>query len=151
MAEQAYRALVALDDEAPRRLAFDLYAGAGLTTRALRAAYAEVRPVEAHPESAAALGVAPEPVAQFLARAVAEGSAPDLVIANPPRKGMGTEVCGQLRALAPSHLRIMSCGPEGLARDLATLAPAFALTKLLAFDTLPQTPHLELVATLTRS
>jgi 23S rRNA (uracil1939-C5)-methyltransferase len=40
----------------------------------------------------------------------------------------------------------MSCGPEGLARDLATLSKAYELRSLRAFDTLPQTPHVELVA-----
>ncbi|MET0339987.1 MAG: TRAM domain-containing protein [Polyangiales bacterium] len=151
VAELAYRALVASDDDAPRGLAFDLYAGAGLTTRALRTMFAEVRPVEAHPESADALGVAPEAVEPFLARMVDQGGMrPDLVIANPPRKGMGPAVCARLLSLAPTHLRVMSCGPEGLARDLEALAPGFALTSLLAFDTLPQTPHVELVASLTR-
>ena len=37
------------------RLAFDLYAGAGVTTHALRQRYREVVACEAHPESAAQL------------------------------------------------------------------------------------------------
>jgi tRNA/tmRNA/rRNA uracil-C5-methylase (TrmA/RlmC/RlmD family) len=163
VAEQAYRSLlsahalpVAGDEPlsaqaAGRALAFDLYAGAGVTTRALSALFTEVRACEAHPESARALGIEPEPVESFLARAIAAGSAaPDLVIANPPRKGLGAEVCRQLIALAPSALHVMSCGPEGLARDLAQLGERFVLTELEAFDTLPQTPHVELVAKLSR-
>ena len=53
-----------------------------------------------------------------------------------------------LLALRAAELRIMSCGPAGLARDLAALRPAYELVELRAFDTLPQTPHVELVASL---
>lgn len=153
VAEAAYRHLVAHDDAArARELAFDLYAGAGITTRALRGVYREVVACEAHPESAAALGVAAEPVEAFLARWLADDAhrTPDLVIANPPRKGLGPDVCRQLAALAAPRLHIMSCGPEGLSRDLAALSERYAVDALSAFDTLPQTPHVELVAKLAR-
>ncbi len=151
----AYGALLAPSDEQqPRQLAFDLYAGAGVTTRVLGQQYAEVLACETHPESAAALGSTPESSEQFLARALnGERREVDLVIANPPRKGLGVEVVALLRALGPRELRIMSCGPEGLARDLAALTAdgRYQLTELRAFDTLPQTPHVELVARLVRA
>jgi tRNA/tmRNA/rRNA uracil-C5-methylase (TrmA/RlmC/RlmD family) len=148
-AELAYAALTELSASMPRQRAFDLYAGAGVTTRRLRAHFAEVLACEAYPESAAALGVAPETAEAFVQRALrGETGSPDLVIANPPRKGMGALVCGALVSLAAPELRIMSCGPAGLARDLADLSPAYTLVGLRAFDTLPQTPHVELVAIL---
>ncbi|HEX6243050.1 MAG TPA: hypothetical protein VFZ61_19185, partial [Polyangiales bacterium] len=57
----------------------------------------------------------------------------------------------QLCQLGAPQLRIMSCGPDGLARDLAGLAHGgYTLESLVAFDTLPQTPHVELVARLLR-
>ena len=150
VAERAYAALLALDHVPERGLAYDLYAGAGLTTQHLRGSFAEVVPCEAHPESARALGVSAESVEQFLARVLAQVPAcvPDLVIANPPRKGLGPEVCRQLLALSAPHLHVMSCGPEGLARDLGALAAHYEVDSLRAFDTLPQTPHVELVARL---
>jgi tRNA/tmRNA/rRNA uracil-C5-methylase (TrmA/RlmC/RlmD family) len=153
----AYRALLAPSEDAEggAHLAFDLYAGAGVTTRALAAQFAEVVACEAHPESAAALGIAAESCAAFLARELARPArrAVDLVIANPPRKGLGPEVVTQLLSLDARALRIMSCGPEGLARDLAGLTEGgrYTLRSLRAFDTLPQTPHVELVAVLTRA
>jgi tRNA/tmRNA/rRNA uracil-C5-methylase (TrmA/RlmC/RlmD family) len=153
VAEAAYRHLVALDaPESARGLALDLYAGAGITTRTLRGVYREVVACEAHPESAAALGVPAEPVEVFLARWLTDSAArtPDLVIANPPRKGLGPDVCRQLAALAAPRLHIMSCGPEGLARDLAALSERYVVEAIAAFDTLPQTPHVELVAKLVR-
>jgi len=44
----------------------------------------------------------------------------------------------------------MSCGPAALARDIEALTAggAYVLRSLRAFDTLPQTPHVELVALL---
>lgn len=150
LAEQMYDAL--LDDEhgAPLRgeRAFDLFAGAGATTRRLRERFAHVEASESYPESAAMLGVAPTTVEAFLAAAT---TTPELVIANPPRKGLGDEVVEQLLRLAPPRLQIMACGPRGLARDLVKLeAGGYRLAELLAFDTLPQTPHVELVAKLVR-
>jgi 23S rRNA (uracil1939-C5)-methyltransferase len=148
VAEACYRALLG---ESQGELALDLYAGAGVTTRALRERFREVIACEAHPESARALGVVPESVEPFLQRLIEARRAAELVIANPPRKGLGAEVCARLAELGAPELRIMSCGPEGLARDLAALtASGYRLEELRAFDTLPQTPHVELVATLRR-
>ena len=42
----------------------------------------------------------------------------------------------------------MSCNPAALKRDLERLASGFELTSLHAYDTLPHTPHVELVAKL---
>lgn len=148
VAELAYRVLTGITPDDPTELALDLYAGAGITTRHLMRSFTRVIPCEAYPESAHSLGVEPQDVATFLEKIRAEGLAPNLIVANPPRKGLGPVVCELLRKIAAPQLRIMSCGPEGLARDLTQLAPAYELTSLRAFDTLPQTPHVELVAQL---
>lgn len=159
-AEAAYRALLEPISDAPHaarshQRAFDLYAGAGVTTRALRERYREVSASEAHPESAARLGIEPASVELFLARELAlpEQRPVDLIIANPPRKGLGPQVGSQLLQVGAQELRIMSCGPEGLARDLRALCVpgGYTLRSLRAFDTLPQTPHVELVARLERA
>lgn len=152
MAEAAYRALLApLRDGRPCALAFDLYAGAGITTHALRERGVEVLACEAFAESAALLGIEPSTAEAFLAQQLAAGRRPDLVIANPPRKGLGAAVTAALKGVGAPELRIMSCGPAGLARDLAALAPVYQLVELRAFDTLPQTAHVELVAGLRRA
>lgn len=128
-------------------LAFDLYAGAGVTTAMLRERFAQVAACESYPESAAALGVPPTDVATFLQAAEAR---PELVVANPPRKGLGAQVCDALLRLGPPRVHVMACGPKGLARDLARLQTGYTLESLEAYDTLPQTPHVELVAKLVR-
>lgn len=134
----------------PVGLAFDLYAGAGVTTRMLREQYDEVRVCESYPESAAALGVEPQTAESFLAT---ERATPRLIVANPPRAGLGAAVCDALRAVADraddaTFLHVMSCEPHALARDLERLTAggAFEIIGARAYDTLPQTAHIELVA-----
>jgi tRNA/tmRNA/rRNA uracil-C5-methylase (TrmA/RlmC/RlmD family) len=67
---------------------------------------------------------------------------------------LGEAVCTLLRQhaeRAPFDLNIMSCGPKALAADLQRLVAGgrFQRQSLRAYDTLPQTPHVELVARLT--
>lgn len=135
------------------RVALDLYAGAGVTTTLLRENFAEVYPCESYPESARQLGVEPKLVEEFLAEILVNprgpGNAPDLVVANPPRGGLGPTVCQQLNQLHASRLHVMSCNPRSLRDDLARLTGedgAYRLIQTRAFDTLPQTAHIELVA-----
>ena len=68
VAAQAYLTLTRDEAGAPCQgaLAYDLYAGAGVTTALLRERFAEVLPCEAYPESARALGVEPESAEAFL-------------------------------------------------------------------------------------
>lgn len=125
--------------------AFDLYAGSGAMTRRLRPLFGEVLACETHEESAAALGVAAESAETFLAR---QTETPNAVVANPPRKGLGKSVVAELLRLRPSRIHLMECGPAGLASDLEGLGEAYEVESLRAFDTLPQTAHVELVAKL---
>ncbi|MCA9706592.1 MAG: class I SAM-dependent RNA methyltransferase [Myxococcales bacterium] len=135
------------------RVALDLYAGTGVTTALLRTRFAEVLPCESYPESARQLGVEPQLVEEFLAKILAlpYGSArhPDLVVANPPRGGLGPTVCTQLNELHASRLHLMSCNPRSLRDDLTRLTGPegkYRLIQARAFDTLPQTAHIEIVA-----
>ncbi len=135
------------------KVALDLYAGAGVTTALLRQRYAQVVPCESYPESARLLGIEPLLVEEFLARVLSQPKAParhpDLVVANPPRGGLGPTVCTQLNQLHAARLHLMSCNPRSLKDDLARLTGpdgGYRLIGARAFDTLPQTAHIELVA-----
>ncbi len=146
LAARAYRDLVSTTDgqRLTGQLAYDLYAGTGATTQLLRRNFATVIPCEAYPESAHALGVQPQKATDFLTE---QTDRPDVVVANPPRGGMGHRVCEQLLALAAPRLHIMSCSAEALARDLEVLCRdgGYRQVEIRAYDTLPQTTHLELV------
>src|SRR5690606_11717304 len=95
VAAQAYRDLVGpppaeASAELGRTLACDLYAGAGVTTALLRERYVEVVPCESYPESAAALGVEPQTAEAFCRDWLASTRpTPELIVANPPRAGLG--------------------------------------------------------------
>jgi 23S rRNA (uracil1939-C5)-methyltransferase len=157
VAAMAYRDLVgpAPGDPAATdlggELAMDLYAGAGVTTALLRERFAEVVACESHPESAAALGIEPDSAESFTRGWIDAGrEAPELVVANPPRAGLGEQVCASLLALGAPRLHLMSCSARTLAQDLHRLEAGYELVGLRGYDTLPQTPHLELVAWLRR-
>ena len=143
-AEQMYADLV---DGIGSGRVFDLYAGSGATTRRLRTVASEVLSCEAHPEGARSLGTEAETAEAFLAR---QTGAPDAVVANPPRKGLGAAVTGELLRLRPARIHVMACGPAGLAKDIGALAEGYRVASLHAYDTLPQTPHVELIAKLVR-
>mgnify|MGYP001825271666 CR=1 FL=1 len=136
--------------------ALDLFAGAGATTALLKAQFETVTPAEIYPESAEQLGIEPEPASQVVGRLLEgpiEGRAVDLVVADPPRAGLGNELCGQLAELGPRRINLMSCNAASLRRDLDRLvAPdgRYRLVGLRGYDTLPQTAHVELVAWLQR-
>lgn len=156
VAAQAYRDLVgppSRDGETAigHTLACDLYAGAGVTTALLRERFSQVVPCESYPESAAALGVAAETAEAFCQRWLSEGrDAPDLIVANPPRAGLGEAVCAGLLGLGAPRVHVMSCNPATLRADLDRLASGYELVELRGYDTLPQTPHVEVVAWLRR-
>lgn len=134
------------------RVALDLYAGAGITTGLLQRHFEVVSACESYPESARALGIQPQLVEEFLAAILAdphhEHRLADLVVANPPRGGLGPTVCEQLNRLRAPRLHLMSCNPASLTEDLRRLtgsAGSYRLIGARAFDTLPQTNHVEVL------
>lgn len=154
VAQACYRALLGLDQAQPPSgaLALDLYAGGGATSLALTQNFERVTGCELSlPEGAPSL-VERASTEDFLTRYLEQhppGQAPppDFVIANPPRAGMSSQAVSLLIKLAPPRIAIMSCGPQGLARNLETLEHAgYELDRLCAFDPLPHTAHVEIVA-----
>jgi tRNA/tmRNA/rRNA uracil-C5-methylase (TrmA/RlmC/RlmD family) len=76
---------------------------------------------------------------------------PDVIVADPPRKGLGRELVGALCARAPHRVVHVACDPAALARDVALFAAhGYRLETLRAFDAFPMTHHLECVALLVR-
>ena len=142
--------------------AWDLYAGAGLFSKPLAEKFARVIAVESALPAAddlrahlAAAGAAhralPLQVLEFLTSHAARKKivAPDLIVADPPRAGLGAEVSAALSLIAAPELIYVSCDPETLARDLAALIKSgYRLTQLHLVDLFPQTFHLETIAVL---
>jgi 23S rRNA (uracil1939-C5)-methyltransferase len=76
---------------------------------------------------------------------------PQLIVMDPPRAGVGAEVCALLARIAAREIVYVSCDPATLARDLKLLVGAgYNLVELHMVDMFPQTFHLETVVILRR-
>ncbi len=79
------------------------------------------------------------------------GARPDVVVADPPRKGLGRTMVDALAAAAPGRVIHIACDPAALARDVALFGErGYRLAELRAFDAFPMTHHVECIAALTR-
>ncbi len=129
--------------------AVDLHAGVGLFSAALSESSDRVDAVErstpafrdlqfncknVHPVNASA--------EEFL-RTLSD--APDLVVADPPRAGLGREATDELLRLRPKRLTLVSCDPATLARDVRKLLASYQIKRLTLIDLFPQTYHFETV------
>ncbi|HEY6489370.1 MAG: 23S rRNA (uracil(1939)-C(5))-methyltransferase RlmD [Terracidiphilus sp.] len=141
------------------KLAWDLYAGVGLFARKLAEAFEQVVAVESAPAALSALqanlqGARSEAIAaQTLAflRCATGDAAPDLIVVDPPRTGLGGETTAQLARIAAPAIVYVSCDPATLARDLRALTDAgYELESMTLADLFPQTFHLETVVRLRR-
>lgn len=144
--------------------AIDLYTGVGGIALTLCRRGARVVGIESSAaaiadarRSASALGL--EGRARFEAADMAAGlplalsllGGAEVVIVNPPRKGLSEVGRAAVLAAGPQRLVYVSCGPESLADDLAALTEAgYHVTSLCPYDLLPGTPHVEVVVGLQR-
>jgi 23S rRNA (uracil1939-C5)-methyltransferase len=136
--------------------ALDLYAGVGLFSLPLSARFAQVTAVEsgAHAvadlrENAPAVRAVRSSADEYLSGL---DEAPDFVMADPPREGLGKIVVRELVRLKPRRLHVVACDPATLARDLRGLLDAgYSVEKMAMVDLFPQTFHLETVVWLSRS
>ncbi len=78
------------------------------------------------------------------------GPSPDLLICNPPRRGLTAQLVAQLLTLAPRQIIYSSCNPSSLLDDIRIFEEGYQLTCLAPFDMFPLTEHMEVVAQLVR-
>ncbi|MGB8261628.1 MAG: 23S rRNA (uracil(1939)-C(5))-methyltransferase RlmD [Terracidiphilus sp.] len=139
------------------RLAWDLFAGVGLFARALASRFERVVAVESSPAALPGLrenllGAGGDAVqAETLAflRRGRMGDRAELIVVDPPRAGLGPELCALLGEAAAPRMVYVSCDPATLARDLkALLALGYGTESVTLADLFPQTYHLETVVQL---
>jgi 23S rRNA (uracil1939-C5)-methyltransferase len=138
-------------------VAWDLYAGVGLFSRALARAFEQVVAVEAAAKDLSGSFKGPGKRAvetttvEFLRSAVVQRERPELIVMDPPRAGVGAEVCALLARISPPEIAYISCDPVTLARDLKLLvATGYNIAEIHMVDMFPQTFHLETVIILRR-
>lgn len=81
--------------------------------------------------------------------ATAEGSVPQLVLVNPPRRGIGKDLCDYLNQMAPGYILYSSCNAETMAKDIEML-PDYRIERVQLFDMFPHTAHYEVLTLLVR-
>jgi 23S rRNA (uracil1939-C5)-methyltransferase len=150
--------LQAVVGDARGKSALDLYSGVGFFSIPLAQTFEKVTAVESGAGAARDLefnakraGVPidarSENVDLFL-RSL--DRAPDLVIADPPRAGLGKQVVRHLAELKPREITLVACDPATLARDAqGLLAAGYELAGLTLIDLFPQTYHIETIARFT--
>ena len=142
-------------------LAFDLYCGAGTISLCLAGRFRRVIGAEIVPEAienaranAKANGV--ENI-EFLCADAGEAAQklaerdlrPDVIVVDPPRKGMSEEAVRAVCSMGPQRVVYVSCDPATLARDILRFTElGYTLREATAVDMFPRTSHVETVCCL---
>lgn len=76
---------------------------------------------------------------------------PNVIVVDPPRKGVSADVIEAIGTMAPQRVVYVSCDPATLARDLKLLTAAgYTLQTAEAFDLFPRCAHVETVCLLSK-
>jgi 23S rRNA (uracil1939-C5)-methyltransferase len=145
----------------PRGRALDAYGGVGLLAGALLDAGHSVVSVEGSLAGASDAartrgqwGITAgqwELVSSPMERFVSASPAFDLVVADPPRAGLGLGLARDMARLATRRFLYVACDPATLARDLAVLRrDGFEITKVGLYDFFAFTHRLEALVVLDR-
>ena len=162
-AQRLYEAAIAQAEITSDDLVLDLYCGVGTITLAMAKAAGKVIGVEVIPqavrdakENAARNGIEN---AEFLCgdagKAALEleerGIRPDVVVVDPPRKGLNGDTIEALSKMSPRRIVYVSCDPATLARDVKLLKThGYHVKNALAADLFPRCAHVESIVCLQR-
>jgi 23S rRNA (uracil1939-C5)-methyltransferase len=140
----------------------ELYSGNGNFTRALARTAQRVWAVDDDREAVGALRRLAEEhdlpinakhsdVANLVPKIAGGETRYDVVVADPPRGGLGREIAGAIASIATQRIVLVACDVATLRRDLdAMLKKGWAVADVTVFDLMPMTPEIEVVATLVR-
>ncbi|MEO5609512.1 MAG: methyltransferase domain-containing protein [Ornithinibacter sp.] len=161
VAADLYRQAVTWADTAHARTVWDLYCGVGGFALHLTADHRRVVGVETSEEAIDAARASHrltssqrgsgtvDFVVGDVTRDLPPGPQPDLVVVNPPRRGIGERLAAWLDSSTATHLIYSSCNIESLRHDLAAM-PSWHASEARLFDMFPQTRHQEVMVLLHR-
>ena len=163
-AQRLYRAAIEQAQITRDDTVLDLYCGVGTITLAMASAAGRVIGVEVVPQAvedarynARRNGIGN---AEFFCGDAGEaalaleakGVKADVVVVDPPRKGLNADTIEALSRFAPRRIVYVSCDPATLARDVALLKErGYRLQNALAADLFPRCSHVESVVCLVRT
>ena len=88
---------------------------------------------------------------ELAARLEAEHIRPDVVVVDPPRKGLAADVVDTIARMAPARVVYISCDPATLARDIARFRPlGYQAVMAEAADLFSRSAHVETVVLLSK-
>ena len=157
VATALYRQAVAWVEAVSPASVWDLYCGVGgfalhvaTPGRAVTGVEVSSAAVASAQRSAVALNSGAEFIAADAAEwALAQPAPADLVIVNPPRRGIGGALAGWLEASGVRTVIYSSCNAVTLAKDLAAM-PSLRVREVRLLDMFPHTEHYEVAVLLTR-
>ena len=162
-AQRLYEAAISQAEITKDDLVLDLYCGVGTITLAMAGAAGKVIGVEMVEqavtdarENARRNGI--ENAEFFCGDAgkaalalEAEGVIPDVVIVDPPRKGLNADTIEALAKMSPRRIVYVSCDPATLGRDIALLKErGYRVKNAMAADLFPRCAHVETIVLLGR-
>ena len=163
-AQRLYEAAISQAEITKEDLVLDLYCGVGTITLAMASAAGKVigvevveQAVEDARDNALRNGI---DNAEFFcgdAGAAAlelekQGVIPDVVVVDPPRKGLNADTIEALHRMAPRRIVYVSCDPATLARDVALLKErGYVLKNAMAADLFARCSHVESIVTLVKT
>ena len=78
-----------------------------------------------------------------------QGTHPDVVVVDPPRKGLNADTIEALSRMSPKRIVYVSCDPATLARDVSLLKErGYRLQSAQAADLFPRCSHVESIVCL---
>lgn len=154
MAEQMVQHLLRHLSLSKQTVALDVYCGVGLFSAFLAPRVKHLISIESSASACADFAVnlagADNVTLQQVSaeHALAQVRSPvDVLVADPPRAGLGKTVVEQILRLMPTTVAYVSCDPATLARDARQLvAGGYQLQHITPFDLFPQTYHIESVS-----
>jgi len=162
-AQRLYEAAISQAEITKDDLVLDLYCGVGTITLAMAKAAGKVigvevveQAVEDARDNAKRNGI--ENAEFFCGDAgkaalelEAKGIKPDVIVVDPPRKGLNGDTIEALDRMDPRRIVYVSCDPATLARDVALLKErGYILKNAMAADLFPRCAHVESVVTIVR-
>jgi 23S rRNA (uracil1939-C5)-methyltransferase len=162
-AQRLYEAAITQSEITKNDTVLDLYCGVGTITLAMAKAAGKVIGVEVVPQAvedakdnATRNGIENAEffcgdAGQAALELERQGIKADVVVVDPPRKGLNADTIEALSRFAPRRIVYVSCDPATLARDVALLKEkGYRVKNALAADLFPRCSHVESIVTMIR-
>lgn len=162
-AERLYERALELAGLRKSDTALDLYCGTGTITLCMAKQAGNVIGVEIIPaaiedakENAQRNGIQNvrflcADAGQAAAQLAEEGTHPNVILVDPPRKGLSGDVIDAMDRMNPERIVYVSCDPATLARDVRLLeARGYKTAEVQAVDMFPRCAHVECVVLMSR-